>query len=124
MTRLDVADTAGVFGAIAAALCCAGTPLVVSALGVVGLTFLRRDAILWPVMLVSLMLALWGFGRGTRVHHNAAPLSIGVLGALSLSLGVIVVHGYPAMQMIYGGAIALILATVWNIQARRQIRRP
>ena len=61
-----IADSAGVFGAVVAALCCAGTPIIVGALGALGLGFLRKDAILWPVMLGSLLVALWGFWRGLR----------------------------------------------------------
>lgn len=116
---LGIADSAGAFGAIVAALCCAGTPLIVGALGALGLSFLRRDAVLWPVMLGSLLVALWGFWRGLQVHRQAGPLALGVAGALSLASGVIVVHGFPAMQMIYGGAIVLVVATVWNVWARR-----
>lgn len=116
---VQAADSAGVIGAIFAALCCAGTPIIVSGLAAVGLSSLRRDAILWPLMLVSLVVALWGFWRGFQKHRARGPISLGVVGAMSLALGVIVVHGPPAMQMIYGGAAALVVATVWNIAARR-----
>jgi len=116
--RAKVADGAGVAGAIFAALCCAGTPVIVSALSVVGLSFLRRDAILWPLMLGSLVVALWGFWQGRVQHRKSGPLVLGTLGAISLASGVIVVHGFPAMQMIYGGAVALVVAVVWNIRAR------
>jgi len=102
-----------------AALCCAGTPIIVGALAAVGLSFLRRDAVLWPIMLVSLAVALWGFWRGWRLHRNLGPLMTGATGAISLASGVIVVHGPPAMTMIYGGAVLLVLATCWNILARR-----
>ena len=117
--RLRIADSAGVLGAIVAALCCAGTPIIVGALAAVGLGFLRKDAILWPVMLVSLLVALWGFWRGFRSHGSVGPVLVGIAGAVSLASGVMVVHGFPAMQMIYGGAIALIVATFWNVWARR-----
>ncbi len=63
---LSIADGAGALGAIVAALCCAGTPIIVGALGALGLGFLRKDAILWPVMLGALLIALWGFWRGFR----------------------------------------------------------
>lgn len=114
-----ITDSAGAAGAIIAALCCAGTPLIVGALAAMGLTFLRSDAILWPLMLISLAVALWGFGQGRAVHHQAGPLAVGVIGALSLACGVIVVHGPPAMTMVYGGAVLLVGATAWNMLARR-----
>ena len=116
---LQLVDAAGAFGAIVAALCCAGTPLIVAALAATGLSALRKDAILWPVMLVSLAVAIWGYRQGHRIHHESAPLIVGVIGAVSLALGVIVVHGFPAMQMIYGGAMLLVAATIWNIVARK-----
>lgn len=120
--RWQLTDAAGTFGAIVAALCCAGTPLIVAALAATGLSAVRRDAILWPVMLLSLCVALWGFHQGQRRHRVWAPLIVGSLGAVVLALGVIVVHGPPAMAMIYGGAMALVVATLWNVVARKRCR--
>ena len=95
-----------------------------SAFAAMGLTFLRKDAILWPVMLASLAVALWGFWQGRTQHRNSGPLVVGTVAAVSIAVGVIVVHGPPAMQMIYGGALVLILATVWNVRARRACQFP
>ena len=117
--KARIADSAGAAGAIIAALCCAGTPLIVGALATMGLTFLRSDAILWPLMLISLGVALWGFWQGRAVHYKTGPLAVGVVGAVSLACGVIVVHGPPAMTMIYSGALLLVGATIWNMLARR-----
>lgn len=116
-----IIDSAGPLGAIFAALCCAGTPIIVGALAAVGLSFVRRDAILWPVMLASLAVAVWGYWRGWRSHQQAGPLVLGCLGAVSLAAGVIVVHGPPAMEMIYGGALLLVATTIWNVVARRKV---
>ena len=116
--RFPIVDLAGILGAIAAALCCAGTPVIIGALAAVGLSSLRRDFILWPIMLASLGVALWGFQQGRRTHRRSGPLIGGTIGAVSLAAGVIVVHGWPAMQMIYGGAILLVAAAFWNIVAR------
>jgi mercuric ion transport protein len=122
-TVLQLTDAAGALGAIAAALCCAGSPLIVAALAATGLMALRKDAILWPVMLVSLAVAMWGYWQGHRMHGIWAPLIVGAFGAVSLALGVIVVHGFPAMPMIYGGAMLLVAATIWNIVARKRWSR-
>jgi mercuric ion transport protein len=116
----QLTNAAGALGAIVAALCCAGTPLIVAALAAAGLGGLRKDAILWPIMLVSLAVATWGYWQGYRVHHGWAPLFVGVIGAVSLALGVIVVHGFPAMPMIYTGAMLLVAATIWNRVARKR----
>lgn len=121
--RAGVRDAAGVFGAVLAALCCAGTPLVIAAVTALGLGFLRKDGILWPLMLLSLAVAVMGFWQGARSHGGWGPFVTGGLGAISLAGGVIVVHGFPAMQMIYFGAGALVAAAGWNAYARR-CRRP
>jgi MerC mercury resistance protein len=96
--------------------------LLRAALAALGLSALRKDAILWPVMLASLILALWGFWRGFRKHHRSGPLALGIVGALALASGVIVVHGPAAMPMIYGGSVALVAATFWNIASRHAFR--
>ena len=113
------ADGAGVFGAIFAALCCAGLPLIVSVLATVGLSFLRRDAILLPLMAFSLAIALWGFWSGRRIHGASGPLALAVLGSIALVAGVVFIHGFPARQVIGLGAFALVAATVWNVSLRQ-----
>jgi mercuric ion transport protein len=114
-----IADAAGASGAILAALCCAGTPIIVGALTATGLSFFRKDSILWPLMFASLAVALWGFWQGRTQHHGSVPLLLGTLAAVSIAGGVVVVHGPPAMEMIYGGALVLVVATLWNVWARR-----
>src|SRR4051794_17897083 len=79
-----MADAAGVLGASFAALCCAGTPIILSVLAALGLGFLRKDAILWPLMLAALAVALWGFWQGARFHRAWAPLWLGGAGAVAL----------------------------------------
>ena len=115
-----LADGAGVLGAAFAALCCAGTPLIVSGLAAVGLSSLRNDAILWPLMFASLAVALWGFRQGRRLHGSAGPLALAVAGAAALVAGVVFIHGFPAKQVIWAGAAALVGATLWNLTHRRR----
>jgi mercuric ion transport protein len=111
-----------VLGAVFAALCCAGTPLIVSALAGVGLSFLRKDAILWPLMFASLAVALWGFARGRRRYGSSGPLVLAAAGAAALVAGVVFIHGFPAIQVIWAGAAALVASTLWNARARRAVR--
>jgi mercuric ion transport protein len=117
---VQVADSGGVLGAVFAALCCAGTPFIVAGLGAVGLGFLKTDAILWPLMFLSLAVALWGFWTGHRLHGLYGPLVVAVIGAAALVAGVVFIHGFPAMQVIWSGVAALLGATVWNVSARRR----
>lgn len=114
------ADGAGVMGAAFAALCCAGTPVIVSVLAAVGLSFLRNDAILWPLMFASIAVALWGFWRGRVVHGSAGPLTLAAAGGAALVAGVVFIHGFPAKQVIWAGAAALVAATFWNLTLRRR----
>lgn len=116
---LRAADSAGVVGAVFAALCCAGAPLILSVLAAVGLSFLRTDAILLPLMGLSLVVSLWGFWASRKVHGKNGPLSLAVVGSLALVAGVVFVHGRPAKMLIGAGAVALVVATLWNMFLRR-----
>ena len=112
---VGVADSAGVAGAILAALCCAGAPMIVSVLSAVGLSFLRTDRILLPAIAVSLAIALWAFWQGRRIHGAQTPLGLALISAAALVAGVVFVHGFPARVLIGVGAIGLVIATVLNV---------
>lgn len=112
-----VANGAGVVGALFAALCCAGIPLIVGALSAVGLSFLRTDAILLPVLVASLVVALWGLMRGRDVHGLSGPFLIGTVGGLSL---VLAVRGFR--WLLWPGTVLIIAALVWNFVAQRRPR--
>ena len=98
-----------------------GAPIVVGVLGAVGLGWLRRDAILWPLMFLSLGVALVGLARDRRRHGTAGPLVLAVAGAVALVAGVVFIHGPSARVAIYAGALVLVVATLWNIVARRAL---
>jgi mercuric ion transport protein len=115
---VGIADTAGVTGAILAALCCAGAPMILSVLAVLGLSFLRTDRILLPFIGLSLAVALWGFWQGRRIHRIDGPLLLAVSASVALIAGIVFVHGVPARVLIGTGAIALVVATVWNVGLR------
>ena len=112
------ADSAGAIGAAFAALCCMGAPIILGSLSAVGLSWLRRDAILWPLMFLSIGVALWGLARDRQRHNSAVPLALAVAGAIALVAGVVFVHGPPARLLIYGGAVGLVVAAGWNVWAR------
>jgi mercuric ion transport protein len=119
---LRFADVAGVVGAAFAALCCAGTPFIIAGLSAVGLGFLKRDAILWPLMIASLLVALWGFRGGMASHGQRGPFLLALVCAVGLTAGVIFIHGFPAMEIIWASVAGLLAATAWNIAARRTLR--
>jgi mercuric ion transport protein len=118
-----VADIAGPLGAVFAALCCLGVPFIVAALAAIGLSILRADPFLWPLMIVSLIVALWGMWRGWRTHGNTGPLLVGALSGVALVAGVIFIHGFPARQLIYAGSLGIFAATIWNVSSRTQCER-
>ena len=120
---LRLTDSAGVLTAIFAALCCAGVPIILSVLAAIGLSSLRKDAILWPLMAISLLIALWGFWKGRAFHGAEGPLVIAAVGAAALIAGVVFIHGPPAMAVIWTGVAALIIATIWNIRKRTVCQR-
>jgi mercuric ion transport protein len=118
-TRAErIADWTAPLTAVFAALCCLGVPFIIAALAAVGLSFLRADPILWPLMILSLLVALWGMWRGRRTHGSAGPFIVALLAGIALVAGVIFVHGFPARELIYGGSVGLIAATIWNVSAR------
>ena len=118
-----IADVAGPLGAVFAALCCAGVPFVVAGLAAIGLSFLRFDAFLWPLMILSVIVALWGMWRGRVIHGSAGPFVIAIVSGLALVAGVIFVHGFPARELIYAGSIGILAATIWNISSRVRCER-
>jgi mercuric ion transport protein len=118
-----VADIAGPLGAVFAALCCLGVPFIVAGLAAIGLSILRADPFLWPLMIVSLIVALWGMWRGWRTHGSKGPLLVGALSGVALVAGVIFVHGFPARQLIYAGSAGIVAATIWNVSFRTQCER-
>jgi mercuric ion transport protein len=118
------ASGAGVVGATCAALCCAGAPIILSILSATGLSFLRSDAILLPIIAVTLILALWGFWMSWRRHGKSGPLAVAIGGAVVLVLGVVRLHGLIAKTAIGAGAVALLAATVWNARVAARCDAP
>ena len=118
------AGGAGVVAASCAALCCAGAPIILSVLAATGLSFLRNDAILIPVIGVALLVALWGFWTGRRLHGSWGPFVLGVTGSVALVAGVVFIHGMPAKVLIGVGALTLLGATIWNARVPRACDEP
>lgn len=108
------ADKLGTAGSIVAALCCLGTPALVAFLAAIGAGFLVNDLILLPLLAFSLGLALWGLGKGRRVHGRSGPEGLGWVGALAITGGIFVGGWLVAI-----GSTLLVGATIWNVLARR-----
>ena len=120
MTKaIRFADGGGVAGAVFAALCCAGLPLIVRVLATVGLAFPRTDAILLALMALSLAIALWGFWGKRRMHGAFGTTSAPPLWRRCACRRSVVIHGFPAKQVIGIATATLIAATLWNVRLRR-----
>lgn len=63
----------GVGGILACSLCCLSIPGIATALGAVGLGFLRNDRILFPASVVFAAVVGWAFHRAWRRHRIAGP---------------------------------------------------
>jgi MerC mercury resistance protein len=113
---------ASVFGAGIAAACCLGLPVVLTAVGAVGLGFIVHDAYLFPLFVGFVGLSLWLLYRSAKAHQNMRPFwlstSGGVVGAAALWL--LVTGFYPLPWLIYASLAVLISGSVWDfINGRR-----
>jgi mercuric ion transport protein len=108
------ADKLGTGGSLFAALCCLGTPAILSFLAAIGAGFLVNDLILLPLLAITLAIAGWGLAEGRKVHRNPKPLSLGVMGIMLIPVGI-----FTGGWLVTPGAVLLIGATVWNVVARR-----
>lgn len=116
--------SAGAVAASLAALCCAGLPILVSALAAAGLSFLRTDAVLVPAIVIALLVAVFGFWKGRVIYGSSGPLLLALLAAIVMMLGVIPLHGGVAKTAIGVGAIGLLAATFWNARLVRTCHTP
>jgi len=90
MPASDHLDKVGIIGATIAALCCLGLPAILSVLTAIGLGFIVNDAVLAPLLIVSLALIVWALVRGFRRHGNATALVIGSAASLILVMATLI----------------------------------
>lgn len=115
------------FAAGVAAACCLGIPVVLAAMGAVGLGFLVRDAYLLPIFAVFVSFTLWLLARSARRRGNLKPLWLSVAGGLAAIAGLwLLVTGlYPRTWLLYAGLAALVAGTLWDaIRGRTGAPRP
>jgi hypothetical protein len=93
-------------------------------LAATGLSFLRSDAILIPIIGGALLIALWGFWLGRRLHGSWGPFVLGMSGSVALVAGVVFIHGLLAKVLISAGTLLLLGATLWNARLPRACDEP
>src|SRR5258708_38224289 len=111
MPASDHIDRAAVLGATIAALCCLGVPAILSVVSAIGLGFLIRDAVLAPLLILSVALVGFGLGRGLRRHRHRLPVVIGALASVALAAATLVA---PPRPILFASVAALVAASVMN----------
>jgi mercuric ion transport protein len=109
----------GTVGATVSALCCLGTPALVSFVAALGLGFLINDTVLIPLLVGSLIVLLWGLTTGWRRHQRPAALMIGGAAASLLVVFSVVA---PSRPIAYLAIVALVGASVLNALWMRRAR--
>ncbi|TAN08226.1 MAG: MerC family mercury resistance protein [Rhodanobacteraceae bacterium] len=105
-------------GALFAAACCLGLPLLLSALSAAGVGFLIHDAVLIPLLVAFVALNLWLLRRATSGHTDRRPFGLGVSGA---ALAVAGLYIHPLVAAL--GLLLLVVASFWGFANGRRVRR-
>ncbi len=111
MAARDHLDKAGIIGATIATLCCLGVPAILSVISAIGLGFLIRDAVLAPLLILSVALVAFGLARGLRRHRKRWPLVIAAISGLALVIATLVV---PSRPVAFAAVAALVFASAAN----------
>ena len=112
MTARDHIDKVGILGAAFAALCCLGVSAILSVVSAIGLGFLVNDAVLLPLLVVSLLVTAWGLVSGFRRHYHPGALVLGAAGGI----GVLVFIFVHLVRPLAVASIAiLVLASLLNV---------
>ncbi len=97
--------------------CTACWPAYTALLGAMGIEFVDYTPYLLPITLTALAVALFGLGWRAQARRGFGPLALGIAAGAVILIGKFVFDSDPAA---YGGATALIGATVWNLWPRRR----
>lgn len=108
-------DKIGIGGTIFAALCCLGFPALISIVSAIGIGFLINDAILLPLLIVFLLIAVAGLYFGVRHHGSWLALSVGTISAV-ITFVAIALAGNKVLAIL--GIAGLIVASILNVWLR------
>lgn len=104
------------FGAAVAAACCLGIPVILTAMGAVGLGFLLNDVYLIPLFIGFSGANLWMLYRSAERHGSLAPFWAGSIGAVIATAGLLLlVTGRLLLPVwIYVGLLLFASGSVWD----------
>lgn len=111
--QLGALFATGVTGA-----CCLGLPIILSALGSVGLGFLINDLILLPLFYGLLAWNLWMLYRRNQVHARRAPFWLAVVGAVLAG----VTLWTPLSLVVFVGLLLILAGSIWDFTLARKGR--
>lgn len=112
----------GIIGASVAAACCLGLPVILTALGAVGLGFIIHDAYLFPLFVGFAGFSLWLLYRSAKSHNAMAPYWFSLLGGVvgSSALWLMVTGLYPLPWLVYVSLALLISGSFWDFANGRR----
>ena len=112
-------STVGSWASVALAVFCpVCIPAIGAFLGSLGLSVLASSAVVHPLLVVFLGLALLRFALGYRRHRNPWPLTVGVVGVVGLYAGKWLVFSMP---ILYAGAALLIASSLADTVLGRRV---
>ena len=110
-------DKIGPLGTVLTALCCIGTPGLLTLLSAVGAGFLINDAILLPLLVLFLAVSMAGLYSSFRSHKNLLPV---IWGGASSFLILFFAYGWFLKPLVYLGLAGLIGASASNILLKKR----
>jgi len=122
-----VATIFGSFGsAFTAGLCPVCIPALGAFLSSIGLGFLVQEAVLKPILIGFLFLAVAGFAWSYfKVHKKLLPLILGALFAIGVYVGRYVLIGTVVNSIImYGSIVGIIGVSIWNLRLKKRASCP
>ncbi|MDX8410263.1 MAG: hypothetical protein R8K46_00110 [Mariprofundaceae bacterium] len=117
MIRQTFRQFIGSLGAVLFGACCLALGPVLAALSAAGLGFLINDAILIPLLVLFLGIAVWGLAAARKKHARIGPLALGVTGAVGAVAGLWV---FPPLS--YASLAAVLSASIWDFVLLRRCR--
>jgi len=125
-----VSQLFSLLGAGVTAACCLGVPIVIVALGAIGLGFLIHDVILIPLFLGFISLTLFLLYRSGLQWQAKKVFYLGVVGSLLSVLGIVLLMlgVAPIAWLIYLGLVVLLVSSLgdgvirWRIHNQKAIK--
>lgn len=108
---------ASVVGAGIAAACCLGLPVILAAIGAMGLGFIVHDAYLFPIFAGFISLTLWLLYQSSKNHYNLKPFWLSLTGGIVaiITLWLMITGVYPLPELVYVSLIVLLAGSVWDV---------